>query len=177
MNNILQHLTHHHFISTKNPTFPALWFTRYYDCHSWAGLGSQDPPKRGKTIPVGIFTDYISTHLEIPDSMGPSDLLKFFSHRPQRCPWPWRFLRRGCPDSAFPHCARKGQVPPRWGCWALSGRGTCHTLMWGGNRAHRKALEGFYSLVFLLAAHLRICLDCKHGIISMWPLCIKPCEG
>lgn len=112
MNNVLQHLSHHHFISTKNPPFPALWFTHCRDCHSWAGLDPQDPPKRGKTIPMGICTGYISMHLEIPDSMGSSGLLKVFSHRPQRCPWPWRFLRRGCPDSALPRCARKGQVPP-----------------------------------------------------------------
>lgn len=152
MNNILRHLTRHYCISTKIPPFPALWFTHYDDCHSWAGLDSQDPPKRGKTMPVGIFTDYISMYLEISDSVGSSDLLKFFSHRPQRCSWPWRFLRRGCPDSAFPLCARKGQVPPWWRCWALSGRGTCPTSLWGGNGSHRQALEGFWSLVFLLAA-------------------------
>ena len=31
-------------------------------------------------------------------------------------------------------------------------RGALVTLMWGGNGTHRQALEGFWSLVFLLAA-------------------------
>ena len=179
MNNILRHLTHHYCISTKIPPFPALWFTHYDDYHSWTCLDSQDPPKRGKTMPVGIFTDYFSMYLEISDSVGSSDLLKFFSHRPQRCPWPWRFLRRGCPDSAFPRCARKGQVPPWWCCWTLSERGTCHTDV-GRKWDPQAGIGGFLEPGVppgCFWPHLRMCLDCKHGIISMWPLCIQPCEG
>ena len=136
-------------------------------------------PLKGEKPCPWEYLDYFSMYLEISDSVGSSDLLKFFSHRPQRCPWPWRFLRRARPDSAFPRCARKGQVPPWWRCWALSERGTCHTDV-GRKRDPQAGIGGFLEPGVppgCFWPHLRMCLDCRHGIISVWPLCIQPCEG
>ena len=68
-------------------------------------------PLKGEKPCPWEYLDYFSMYLEISDSVGSSDRLKFFSHRPQRCPWPWRFLRRGCPDCISTLCQEGPGAP------------------------------------------------------------------